>query len=151
VAAPSRVGIALDEALGRKLAAILRGLNAPGAPEIQDVRDLGLSGASDEVVLRALSAKGFVALVTRDSSMLSASVRRDVWRSSGISVFMGDGKWGNLKLFEQARLLICWWPTIAAQADSGPQGGAWRMPADAKASGLQRVFAGSTEEPTNSN
>ena len=141
MAPASRLGICLDEALGRKIAAILRDLKAPGAPNIHDARDVGLSGASDEVVLHELAGRRFAALVTRDSSMLSASVRRDVWRASGVSVFMYDGKWGNLLLFEQARRLIWWWPEIITQASGGPQGGAWRVPVEFKPKGLQQVFA----------
>ena len=93
------------------------------------------------MLLGELGNRGFLALVTRDSSMLSASVRRDVWRVSGVSVFMCEGKWGNLRLFDQARRLLWWWPEIIAQAAAGPQGGAWRVPAEMKPNGLQQVFA----------
>lgn len=136
------VGICIDECVGRRLAAILRDLKAPGAPEIHNVRDLGLTSTSDEVLVGELGNRGFLALVTRDSSMLSASVRRDVWQIAGVSVFICDGKWGNLRLFEQARRLLWWWPQIFAQAAAGPQGGAWRVPAEMKPAGLQRLFTG---------
>lgn len=135
-----RVGICIDEALGRGLAQILLQLRAPGHPRIHDVWDLGLNETSDEVLLSELAKRGFAALVTRDSSMLSASVRRSVWRTSEISVFMCDGKWGNLPLFETARRLIWYWPQIVQQSQEGPQGGAWRLSVDLQPSGMRRVL-----------
>jgi len=127
--------------MGRGLAAMLRGLRAPGSPAIHDVRELGLGGTSDEVLLTELAGRGFAALVTRDSSMLSASVRRDVWRRSAVSVFVCDGRWGNLALFELARRLVWWWPAIVTQAQAGPQGGAWRISADMTTTGMRQVLA----------
>jgi len=135
------LGYCLDESMGRRLAATLRDLRAPGAPAIHDIRDLELGGTKDETWLPMLHGKGVHAMVTRDSSVLAASVRRGVWQASGITLFVLDGKWGNLRLFEQARRLIWWWPIIVQQAEEGPQGGAWRLPPDFQASGMQRIFA----------
>jgi hypothetical protein len=136
-----RVGICLDEATGRAITGILRKLRAPGLPDIHDVWDFGLQGTSDEVLLGELSKRGCAALLTRDSSMLSASVRRDVWRLSSVSVFMCDGKWGTLTLFEIGRRLIWYWPLIIQQVREGPQGGAWRIAADLHSEGVRRVLA----------
>lgn len=141
MAAPSRVGFCIDEALGKTLAPVLRQLRAPGAPMIRDVWDEGLVGTSDEVLMSTLGKRDFVALVTRDSRMLSAAARRAAWRSSGVSVFMADGKWGNLSPFEQARRLLWWWPAIVQQGQAGPQGGAWRISVEMVPSGMQQVFA----------
>jgi hypothetical protein len=113
----------VDEAAGRSFAAALRRWRAPGAPGIHDVWELDLQGVSDEVLLSELAKRNFAALLTRDSSILAASVRRDVWRYSLLSVFMFDGKWGNLPLFELARRLVWYWPAIVQQANEGPQGG----------------------------
>jgi hypothetical protein len=59
-----RVGICLDEAVGRGIADILRRWRAPGSPDIVDVWDLGLEGVSDEVLLSGLGKRGFAALLT---------------------------------------------------------------------------------------
>jgi hypothetical protein len=112
-------------------------------PTVQDVWELGLQGATDEVLLSELSKRGFAALLTRDTSMLSASVRRDVWRWSGVSVFMCDGRWGNLSLFEIGRRMVWYWPAIVQQVHAGPQGGAWRISAELREDGVRRVFADS--------
>jgi hypothetical protein len=141
MAGQSRVGICLDEALGRKIAQVLRTIRAPVSPDIHDIRDFGLGETSDEVLLHELGQRRIAALVTRDSSMLSAATRRDAWRTSGVSVFLCDGRWGNLSLFDQARLLIWWWPALAQQTSTGPQGGAWRIPVETRQTGLQRLFA----------
>ena len=146
-----RVGICLDEATGRGFVGVLRTLRAPGVPNIQDVWDLGLQGTTDEVLLSELSKRGFAALLTRDTSMLSASVRRDVWRWSGVSVFMCDGKWGNLTLFEIGRRLIWYWPAIVHQALEGPQGGAWRISAELRGDGVKRVLADAVWLPARAN
>ena len=72
--------------------------------------------------------------------MLSASIRRSVWRVSAISVFMCDGKWGNLPLFEIARGLIWYWSMIVRQLQEGPQGGAWRLSVGPQTGGMRRVL-----------
>lgn len=136
----SRVGICLDESIGAPLAPMLRDLSAPGAPDIRSVAELGLRGTTDEVLLGDLGKRGFAALVAMDSSMLSASVRRDAWRASGVTLFLFAGKWNDLGRFEKARGLIWWWPIIARQATDGPQGGAWRVPTGWKPDGLERLL-----------
>lgn len=135
----------LDESLGVPLAGVLRQLRAPGAPGIHHMRELGYSGTSDEVWLAALPKADVHAVVTKDSRILNATVRRDVWRDAGLSLFVLDGKWGNLRLFEQARRLIWWWPAIVARAEAGPRGAAWRVSADLSASGMRRLFEASPE------
>jgi len=88
----------------------------------------------------ALPEKGISAVVTMDSRILSASIRREVWRVAGLTLFVMDGKWGNLSLFEQGRRLIWWWPSIAAVAMTGPQGAAWSVLVALVPSGLYRIF-----------
>lgn len=140
MAPQSSVGVCLDEAMGRKLASVLRDLRAPVAPAIHDVRELGLSGVSDEVLMSELRQRGIGAMVTRDSSILRATVRRSVWQMTGLSLFVLDGKWGNLRLFEQGRALIWWWPHLIAQLQSEPAGAAWQVPVDLQASKMKRMF-----------
>lgn len=136
-----RVGVCLDEACGRQLAAIMRGLRAPGAPEIHDVREIGLDGVADDVLMIELGKRGFAGFVTRDSRILKAAIRRDAWRRSALTLFVLDGKWGSLLLFEQARRLIWLWPELMKRQADGPQGAAWRVAPDASASGIVRIFA----------
>lgn len=136
----SRLGICIDEAAGRGFAQVLRQWRAPGAPDIHDVWELKLDGTTDEVLLSELGKRNFAAVVTRDTSMLSASVRRSVWRASRISVFMCDGRWGNLRLFEIARGLLWYWPMIVQRVAQGPQGGAWRLSADFHTNGIRQVL-----------
>jgi hypothetical protein len=116
-----------DESMGRPLAELLRRLRAPGAPRIHDLRELGLSGSADEVWMPTLARQDIQVVVTLDSRILKATVRRDVWRAAGLSLFVMDAAWGNLTIFEQARRLIWWWPEIVAQSEAGPQGGAWQF------------------------
>jgi hypothetical protein len=73
--------------------------------------------------------------------MLAASIRRDAWRRSGLCLFMCDGKWGNLPLFEIGRRLLWWWPAIVEQVQAAPQGGAWTLSTELLPSGLRRMFA----------
>lgn len=132
----------LDESMGRPLAEILCRMRAPCSPNILDMRALGFGGVADEVWLAALPRQGVHAVVTLDSRILSASIRRDVWRNAGLTLFVAAAAWGNLPLFEQARQLIWWWPAIAAAAIAGPQGAAWRIPVTGSVGALQRMFEG---------
>jgi hypothetical protein len=112
-------------------------MNTPG---IQDMREMGLSGCSDEVLMMELHKRNFTALVTKDSRILNAALRRAAWHSSGLTLFVLDGKWGNISLFEQARRLIWWWPALVEQALAGPAGGAWRIAPDMQPSGMRQLF-----------
>lgn len=141
MASAGRVGFCLDETCGRRVAEALRDFRAPGAPHINDVREIGLSGATDEILMRELGRRGIAALVTLDSRILNASLRRAAWRESGLTLFVLDGKWGNLSLFEQARRLMWWWPLFAGKASDGPQGAAWRVPLETAAGKIARIFA----------
>ena len=140
MAVESSLTFCLDESMGRPLADILCKLRAPCWPNIFDMRALGFAGASDEVWLEVLPRQGVNAVVTMDSRILNASVRREIWRTAGLTLFVLDRKWGNLSLFEQSRCLIWWWPFIADAAVIGPQGAAWRVSASLGTAGLQRMF-----------
>ncbi len=128
MAGEGRVAFCVDECLGHTLAETLRALRAPGAPHIYGMRELGFSAAKDEVWLGALPQRGVHTVVTRDSRILRASVRREVWRAAGLTLFILDAPWSDLRLFDQARGLIWWWPAIVRQAGAGPAGSAWRVP-----------------------
>jgi hypothetical protein len=126
--------------MGRRVADVLRSMHAPGA-RIHHLRELGLSGVADEVWIPAMANHNVQVVVTLDSSILQATLRRDVWRAAGLSLFVMSGDWGNLKLFEKVRMLIWWWPAIVAQAETGPQGGAWQVPLEVRTMPLRQIFA----------
>ncbi len=140
MAGEGRVGFCIDESLGRTIAPVLRQVRAPGAPDIHHVSELGLHGTTDEVLLHELGQRNFAALVTKDSRMLRAATRQAAWQGSGICLFVADGKWGNLPMFEQARQLLWWWPAMVAQAQVAPMGGAWQVTRDKGPSGLRRLL-----------
>lgn len=141
MAEAGRLTFCMDESMGRPIAEVLRTLRAPGAPHIHDLRELRLSGVTDEVMMGQLRNEGVDVVVTCDSRILAATVRREVWRGVGLSLLVLDGKWGNLRLFEQARRLIWWWPLMTAQVSAGPQGAAWRVPVEMQGTGIRRMFA----------
>ncbi len=141
MAAAGGLAFCLDESMGRCLADILRRLRAPAAPAIYDMRDLGLSGAADEIWMAELGRRGIHVVVTCDTRILKATIRRDVWRAVGLSLFVLDRKWSDLRLFDQARGLIWWWPALVAQAEAGPQGGAWGVPVEMRHVAMRQLFA----------
>ena len=127
MAGRSSLAFCIDESLGRTVAEALRLLRAPGSPAIKDLREWGYSGAHDEVWLAHLPREGVHVVVTRDSRILQASVRRDIWRAAGLALFVLEARWSDIKLLAQARALVWWWPRIVAQAEAGPPGGAWEV------------------------
>lgn len=143
------VAFCLDESMGRPLADVLRRIRAPASPGIHDLRELGLSGVTDPFMMVELRRRAVEAVVTKDSAILAAAVRRDVWRDLGLSLFVLDGRWGNLRLFEQARRLIWWWPIIVEQAREGPQGGAWGVSAELRIGAIRRLFPEPVHAPEN--
>jgi hypothetical protein len=141
MAEAGRIDFCLDESMGRPLAPLLRTIRAPGNPHIHDLRELGLTGSADEVWMPLLAGRGARGVVTKDSSILRASVRRDVWRRARLTVFVLNKGWGNLPLFEQARALVWWWPAIVERGSSGPTGAAWELSTDLRMSGIRRMFS----------
>jgi hypothetical protein len=141
MAAPRSLKICLDESMGRRAGELLISLRAPGHPDIYDMRALGLANqsTSDVVLLAELAKRDMHVLITKDSRMLAASIRQEAWRASQLTLFLLEGKWGNLAIFEQVRRLLWWWPHIIAQANEGPQGSAWKVSATLTESGLKRI------------
>ena len=88
-----------------------------------------------------LRRHGVDVVVWKDSRVLAASIRRDAWRSSSLTLLILDGRWGNLKLFAQARLLIWWWPEFVRLAQVGPQGAAWMIPPTPREGDAVRILA----------
>ena len=145
--ATGRVGFCIDEPCGRPIAGVLRVLRAPGHQNIADVWDLNLPGVSDEVLMIELGKLGYAAMVTTDSSILRAALRRDAWQHSGLTLFVLDGRWGNLSLFDRARRLIWWWPDLVAKAGEGPQGAAWRVAPERSPANMVRILPKLGPEP----
>jgi hypothetical protein len=137
---PGGLNICFDESMGRRIAAILVEVRAPGHPGIHDMRSFDLAGQSDELLMGELARRRMHVLVTKDSRILAASIRRDAWRASGLTLFVLDGKWGNLSIFEQVRGVFFWWPRLIRQAREGPQGSAWNVPVKLTESSMRRVF-----------
>ena len=130
----------IDESIGRPVAGVLRSLRAPGAPTIFDVRDVGLNGIGDDVVMRRARQKDFDVIVWADSRVLNASIRRHAWRDTGLTMFVLHARWSDLKLFDQARHLIWWWPEIVSRVVGGPAGAAWQVPIEFRKGGFTRLF-----------
>jgi hypothetical protein len=123
------------------MAGVLRALRAPSHAFVSDVWDLGLCGVADDVLMIELGKLEFAAMVTADSRILSAALRRDAWQHSRLTLFVLDGKWGNLSLFDRGRRLIWWWPDLVAKAADGPQGSAWRIAPDYSPSNMVRIYS----------
>ena len=130
----------LDESMGRPIANVLRLIRAPGAPHIHDARDAGFAGMKDEALMRRARAQAYDVIVWADSRVLNASIRRNAWRETGLKMFVLGARWADLKLFEQARHLIWWWPAIVAQAESSPAGSAWHVPVEFRPDAIVRMF-----------
>ena len=130
----------LDESMGRPLANVLQSIRAPGTPRIMDARDVGLSGIDDDEVMRRARQKDFDVIVWADSRVLNASIRRNAWRDTGLTLFVLHARWSDLKLFEQARNFIWWWPEIVARSEEGPSGAAWKVPIEFRPGGFARLF-----------
>jgi hypothetical protein len=133
------LSLCIDECMGSKIARVLRELRAPGAPNIHGVGELELSGVSDQTLFAELHKRKFQAMVTKDSAILSASIRREAWEGTELVLFVLHGSWGNLPLFDQARRLLWWWPAIFQTATEAVGPAAWTVRRDMNGS-LERKF-----------
>jgi hypothetical protein len=119
----------LDENLGPRTLELLRLAKMPPVGRITSLAGLGFaSGVSDEEWMPALGTRGRHVAITRDGEILRASVRLEAWRTSGITLMILDGRWGQLSIAEIARGLIYWWPYMTEAAEAAAVGSAWTVP-----------------------
>lgn len=118
-----------DQNFGQKTVDLLRLGRVPPVGRITTLTELGYAAdAPDEEWMPQLGAKGHYAVITRDGEILRASVRLDAWKASGLTLFLLDGRWGQLPIHDLTRALVYWWPLIVEQATAAKPGTAWTVP-----------------------
>ena len=125
----SALTFVLDQNFGAPMLQMLRNAKVEPVGLITSLDELGYPpDAPDEAWMPALGKQGSHAVVTRDGEILRASVRLAAWQTSGLTLLILDGHWGQLPLRELSRSLLYWWPIMVRQADATKGGVAWTVP-----------------------
>lgn len=96
-----------DQNFGEKTVELLRLGRMRPVDRITTLTELGYAAdAPDEEWMPWLGARGPHAVITRDGEILRASVRLEAWKTSGLTLLLLDGRWGQLPLHELTRALI---------------------------------------------
>ncbi len=97
---------------------------------VTDVCSLGFRGMKDEDLLRALKEPGVKqALVTTDRAMRRRKLERAAVASTGAVVIVGVSNWNQASsLWDRARMMLWWWPTIVEGARSADAGTFLELP-----------------------
>ena len=109
---------------------MLAPLCAGEAYTVTDVRSLGFHGMKDEDLLGALKESGIKqALITTDRAMRRRRHERSAVASTGAVVIVGVSNWNQTSsLWDRARMMLWWWPTIAESARSANPGTFLELP-----------------------
>ncbi len=97
---------------------------------VTDVRSLGLGGMKDEDLLRALHEPDVKqVLVTTDRAMRRRKHERLAVASTGAVIVVGVSNWNQASsLWDRARMMLWWWPTIVEGARSADPGTFLELP-----------------------
>lgn len=108
--------------------------------EVTDVAKLGLRGAPDVDLLAAICADGRQGvLITADRAMRRRKHERAAVASSGAIVIVGVPNWNQqADLWDRARMMLWWWPTIVVSASLAAPGTFLELPWAQKVRSLTR-------------
>lgn len=106
----------LDNNLSYRLADALASLSSADGDVVVHIRKKFDPDPGDLTWIPRLSAEGDWIVVSGDCKIRSKPTERKVFFEAKLVTFFLAPGWINCKLWEQAALLIHWWPRIKAQA-----------------------------------
>lgn len=111
---------------------------------VAHVADLGLRGTPDADLLAAICAGGIRGvLVTADRAMRRRKHEKAAVAASGAVVVVGVANWNQTaSLWDRARHMLWWWPTIVASAQNAAPGTFLELPWGTRTAPLRRWRAG---------
>jgi len=84
--------------------------------------------ASDETIVQALAAEGGWTILSGDLNLARLRHQRRALRAYKVTVFSLAPGWLDLKLWEQASLLIRRWPEVEREAEAAEAGAMVEIP-----------------------
>jgi hypothetical protein len=74
------------------------------------------SNARDEIWLPALAEEGDWVVVSGDTSIRKKPRERQAFLDAGLMTFFLASGWTNMRYWDQAQLMVRWWPVISTVA-----------------------------------
>lgn len=110
---------------------------------VQSVADLGLRGRPDTEVLASICMDGGRGiLITADRAMRTRKHEAAAVRSTGAVVVVGVKAWNQqADLWERARMMLWWWPTIVDASRKAEPGTFLELPWRQRTEALRRWVA----------
>ena len=108
--------------------------------EVVDVVSLGLRGAPDTDLLAAIGADGKQGvLVTADRAMRTRKHEKAAVAATGAIVVVGVANWNKAAgLWDRARHMLWWWPTIVGSVRTSAPGSFLELPWGTRVTPLKR-------------
>jgi hypothetical protein len=106
----------LDENLPPALARALDALRHPGAQSVRTERDHVPGGTTETDWIPVVARAGGHVVVSGDRRMTTRKHELQALRTAKLTTFILSKGWAHLPFWDQAWLLVRWWPTIVEAA-----------------------------------
>jgi hypothetical protein len=122
------VKLIFDENLPRAFALALSVLDRTPMYSIGHMAEIYGAGTKDPVWLSSNEEKEQIVVITRDIRIRRRAIERSAWTKGGKIVFFLSSGWSRHKFWDQAWLLIRWWPSIVEAAKAANPGDGFTVP-----------------------
>jgi predicted nuclease of predicted toxin-antitoxin system len=117
-----------DNDVSIRIARAIACLSEAEGDTVVHMTDKFTADAKDLTWLPALANEREWIIVTADSQFRRKAGEREVFRKARLTTFILASGWMKLRLWEQAALLVRWWPKIRDQARLAESGAAFEIP-----------------------
>jgi len=130
----------LDNCLSIKYARALQALSEIDGHEVIHLSDRFSRDAPDAAWIRGLGEEGEWVIVSGDTRIHRTEELMRVWTRSGLTAFFLAPGWMRVRYWDQATMLVRWWPHILEQARLVEWGSGFEVPHRSPTQGRFKVI-----------
>ncbi|MHB1045800.1 MAG: PIN-like domain-containing protein [Thermoanaerobaculia bacterium] len=117
-----------DNDISFRIAGAIACLSEVEGDTVVHIKDKYGADAKDPAWLPALAEEGGWIIVTADTQFRRKAGEREVFRRARLTTFILAPGWLKKNLWDQAALLVRWWPAVRDQAQLAVPGAAYEIP-----------------------
>ena len=119
----------LDNCLSHRYARSLHALSEKNGHSVTHLQERFGASTQDQDWLAELGQERDWVIVSGDSRIARNTVLQRTWKRTGLTAFFLAPGWLKLRYWDQAALLVSWWPRIIEQAAQVSPGSGFEVPA----------------------
>jgi PIN like domain len=117
-----------DNCLSRNLAQAISALSIAEDYDVIHLQERFPADTPDVEWIRTLGQEGDWIVISGDPRISRNRHEREVWRQAQLTTFFLAKGWMNQKIWDQAVILVRWWPRIVEQAKFVQPGAVFEIP-----------------------